>query len=109
VSNVEINDVEALKSHCRNIFFDLIVLNIETAALTQTKEMYKTLRGLYKTLKTVPILLSLPVVVMTGCQHVETVINKLATHPVYRVGEDEVAKTELLQTIELIHYLSYRY
>jgi len=108
VCRVNINNSDDLLVSCRHILFDLIVLNIDASTMTQSKEMYKTLRSLYKNLKAVPALLTLPVVVMTACDQVEAAIERLAVRPVYHIPQDASAKTLLLRTIEQIHYLTYR-
>jgi len=109
VYGVNIHNVNELLHACRNILFDLIVLNIEASELDPSAEMGKTLRSLYKNLKAAPALLTLPMVVMTACDDVKAAIEKLAVRRVYSVGQDEVAHSTLLQTIEQVHYLTYRY
>jgi hypothetical protein len=86
------------------------VLNVEAPELSSFKEIYKMIKALYNNLKAVPALLTLPMVVLTACEQVETALERLAIRPVQCIRRDDEADTStLLQTIEQIYYLTYRY
>ncbi|MDX1521666.1 MAG: hypothetical protein R3264_08570 [Anaerolineae bacterium] len=109
VFTVNIHNADEVLTSCRNILFDITVLNIDASEVNRSREMYETLRSLYKNLMAVPALLTLPMVVVTACDQVETAIERLAIRPVYHVPQSDLVKDTLLQTIEQIHYLTYRY
>jgi CheY-like chemotaxis protein len=110
VYRANINNVDELLTSCRHVLFDLIVLNVEAPELSSFKEIYKMIKALYNNLKAVPALLTLPMVVLTACEQVETALERLAIRPVHCIRrDDEAATSTLLQTIEQIYYLTYRY
>ena len=109
VFSVNIHNADDVLNSCRNILFDITVLNIDASEVSRSREMYETLRSLYKNLMAVPALLTLPMVIMTDCEQVETTIERLAVRSVYHIPRSDSVKDILLQTIEQIHYLTCRY
>jgi CheY-like chemotaxis protein len=109
VYRANLNDLNEIRDACRHILFDLILLSLQTAEVSQTEGMNPSLRSLYKNLQSAPALLTLPLVVLNPCQSLETTLDKLGVGPVYHILQNAALKVSLLQTIEQIYYLTYRY
>jgi CheY-like chemotaxis protein len=82
-------------------YFDLIVLDIEKPD-EDSLEMYKKL-------KDCPKLADIPIVILTTHNYPGETINGSKTSPTYVLTKDPGAGLKLLQIIEQVHYMTYRY
>jgi CheY-like chemotaxis protein len=85
----------------RQKYFDLMVLDVD-----QSDEQGW---GVYKMLKSYPELAEIPWVILAACDDSGEAINELKKGPVYVLTKDASAAAMLLQIINQVHYLTYRY
>jgi CheY-like chemotaxis protein len=84
----------------RQKYFDLIVFDLESASIAGLEIGPK--------LKANPNLTGLPVILLTTGDHGEEALN-LDLGVVYDISKDARAELRVLQLVEHLHYLTYRY
>lgn len=98
------NELASISHH----YFDLIVVDLEPGELAGPQNQGVLLSALQK-LKTYPELNNLPLIILTNGDEVRRLVTQSATGPVYCLGKGSSTEAALLQLIDQIHYLSYRY
>jgi CheY-like chemotaxis protein len=82
-------------------YFDLIVLDLDPSAENGL--------SLYQELKSYPELAGLSTVILAPCQLLSRRMSGFGGGPVHFLAKDSEVEVRLLQLIELVHHLRYRY